>query len=91
MRIMQWAMWSRQIHIAAQSFSNVFSGDSSSAPTSKTGAAIRKQAPVVVENLLAVMENKTPISSLTRTIAPALSLHNGKLMLAEFDYSNTQK
>jgi NADH dehydrogenase FAD-containing subunit len=51
---------SGQIHLAAQSFSNVFSlGDSSSAPASKTGAAIRKQAPVVVENLLAVME-KTP-------------------------------
>jgi sulfide:quinone oxidoreductase len=35
-------------------FPNVFSlGDASSLPTSKTGAAIRKQAPVLVKNLLA--------------------------------------
>ena len=29
-------------------------GDASNLPTSKTGAAIRKQAPVVVENVLAL-------------------------------------
>ena len=29
-------------------------GDASDLPTSRTGAAIRKQAPVLVENLLAV-------------------------------------
>jgi hypothetical protein len=35
---------------------NIFSlGDAGSTPNSKTGAAIRKQAPVVVENLLAVL------------------------------------
>ena len=40
-------------------YANVFSlGDASSLPTSKTGAAVRKQAPVVVKNLLAIMENK---------------------------------
>src|SRR5699024_5775775 len=31
-------------------------GDAGSTPNSKTGAAIRKQAPVLVENLLAVMD-----------------------------------
>ncbi len=36
--------------------SNVFSlGDASSLPTSKTAAAIRKQAPVLVDNLMATM------------------------------------
>ena len=40
-------------------YNNVFSlGDASNAPTSKTGAAIRKQAPVVVKNLLQVMNNE---------------------------------
>ena len=37
-------------------YGNVFSlGDAGSSPNSKTGAAIRKQAPVVAENLRAVM------------------------------------
>ena len=41
------------------SYNNIFSlGDASSLPTSKTGAAIRKQAPVVVRNLLALIDNK---------------------------------
>ncbi len=40
---------------------NVFSlGDACSTPNSKTGAAIRKQAPVVTKNLLAVMNGKDP-------------------------------
>ena len=40
-------------------YPNVFSlGDASSLPTSKTGAAIRKQAPTLVQNLLAVMQGQ---------------------------------
>ncbi|MFQ3174177.1 MAG: sulfide:quinone oxidoreductase [Flavobacterium sp.] len=73
-------------------FPNVFSlGDSSSAPASKTGAAIRKQAPVVVENLLAVMENKAPTAHYGGYSACPIPTQYGKLMLAEFDYSNTPK
>ena len=42
-------------------YPNVFSlGDASSTPNSKTGAAIRYQAPVVVDNLLAVMRGGQP-------------------------------
>src|SRR3546814_185168 len=38
-------------------YQNVFAlGDASNLPTSKTGAAIRKQAPVLVHNLLAALE-----------------------------------
>jgi sulfide:quinone oxidoreductase len=71
-------------------FPNVFSlGDSSSAPASKTGAAIRKQAPVVVANLLAVIENKTPAARYEGYSACPIPTQYGKLMLAEFDYSNT--
>src|SRR5678816_2142133 len=41
-------------------YPNIFSlGDASSLPTSKTGAAIRKQAPVLVNNLLAFMQGKS--------------------------------
>ena len=42
-----------------KSYSNIFAlGDASNVPTSKTGAAIRKQAPIVVNNLLQVMDNE---------------------------------
>lgn len=40
-------------------FNNVFSlGDTSSAPNSKTAAAITAQAPVLVDNLRATMDEK---------------------------------
>ncbi len=41
-------------------YPNVFAlGDAGSTPNSKTGAAIRKQAPVLVSNLLAAMDGRT--------------------------------
>ena len=70
-------------------YANIFSlGDASSLPTSKTGAAIRKQAPVVVTNLLDVMAGRKPSASyLGYTSCPIVTGY-GKLMLAEFDYNN---
>jgi sulfide:quinone oxidoreductase len=70
-------------------FTNVFSlGDASSLPTSKTGAAIRKQAPVLVHNLLATM-NGQPSSTFNRydgyTSCPLVTGY-GRVILAEFDY-----
>lgn len=70
-------------------YANVFSlGDASGLPTSKTGAAIRKQAPVVVANLLALIEKQAfgPIYT-GYTSCPLLTGY-GKLVLAEFDYNN---
>ncbi len=73
-------------------FANVFAlGDCINAPASKTGAAIRKQAPVVVANLLAVMDKKTPEAHYDGYSACPIPTQYGKLMLAEFDYSNTPK
>jgi len=71
-------------------FKNIFSlGDASSLPTSKTGAAIRKQAPVLVDNLLACMRNQPITASYNGyTSCPVLTGY-GKLVLAEFDYTNT--
>jgi sulfide:quinone oxidoreductase len=70
-------------------YSNIFSlGDASNLPTSKTGAAIRKQAPVVVANLLAAMENRLlPARYNGYTSCPIVTGY-GKLVLAEFDYNN---
>lgn len=73
-------------------FSNVFAlGDCTNAPSSKTGAAIRKQAPVVVENLLAIMDKKSVTAQYDGYSACPIPTQYGKLMLAEFDYTNTPK
>lgn len=73
-------------------FPNIFAcGDCTNAPCSKTGAAIRKQVPVVVENLLAFLSNKLLIAKYDGYSACPIPTEYGKLMLAEFDYSNTPK
>jgi sulfide:quinone oxidoreductase len=66
---------------------NVFSlGDASSTPNSKTGAAIRKQAPVVVENLLAVAAGAEPTAEYHGySSCPIVTAHN-RMLLCEFDY-----
>ncbi|WP_206352284.1 NAD(P)/FAD-dependent oxidoreductase [Tautonia rosea] len=68
-------------------YSNVFGiGDASSLPTSKTGAAIRKQAPVLVENLFRCMNDQVPSASYDGyTSCPVVTGYNS-LIMAEFDY-----
>ena len=73
-------------------FKNIFAlGDCTNAPCSKTGAAIRKQAPVVVENLLQLIANHPITASYDGYSACPIPTQYGKLMLAEFDYSNKPK
>ncbi len=73
-------------------YKNIFAlGDCMNAPCSKTGAAIRKQAPVVVRNLMAVMKNQELTGNYDGYSACPIPTSYGKLMLAEFDYSNTPK
>ena len=70
-------------------FKNIFSlGDSSGLPTSKTGAAIRKQAPVVVENLLNTIRGNAINASYNGYTSCPIVTGYGKLVLAEFDYDN---
>lgn len=70
-------------------FANIFSlGDSSGLPISKTGAAIRKQAPVVVENLLAAINHQSLTGKYNGYTSCPLVTGYGKLVLAEFDYDN---
>lgn len=68
-------------------FKNVFSlGDCSNLPTSKTGAAIRKQAPATVSNILAMIENRDMSGHYNGyTSCPLVTGYNS-LVLAEFDY-----
>ncbi len=68
-------------------YKNIFSlGDASSLPTSRTGAAIRKQAPVLVENLLAAMNDKPLTAKYDGYTSCPLVMSYGTLILAEFDY-----
>ncbi|MEW6297874.1 MAG: FAD/NAD(P)-binding oxidoreductase [Thermodesulfobacteriota bacterium] len=68
-------------------YPNVFSlGDASSLPTSKTGAAIRKQAPVLVKNLLAAAQGKPLPARYDGYTSCPLVTGYGRLILAEFDY-----
>ena len=70
-------------------YHNIFSlGDASSLPTSKTGAAIRKQAPVLVNNLLAYMQGKQLTASYNGYTSCPVITGYGKLVLCEFDYDN---
>ena len=54
----------------------------------KTGAAIRKQAHVVVENLLKVMNKQNPTQEYNGYASCPITTAYGKLVLAEFDYNN---
>jgi sulfide:quinone oxidoreductase len=70
-------------------YANVFSlGDVSNLPTSKTGAAIRKQAPVVVENISKLIESNVLSGKEYKgyTSCPLVTGY-GKMVLAEFDYN----
>ncbi len=68
-------------------YANVFScGDCSNLPTSKTGAAVRKQAPTLVENLLSVMHGHAPEKVYNGYTSCPLVTGYGSLILAEFDY-----
>lgn len=62
-------------------------GDAGNSPNAKTGAAIRKQAPAVAENLVAVMAGKEPTARYDGYgSCPLITAHN-RVLLAEFDYS----
>ncbi len=66
---------------------NVFSlGDASNLPTSKTGAAIRKQAPVLVANLRAAMSGQALSGHYDGYTSCPLVTSRSRMLLAEFDY-----
>lgn len=70
-------------------FPNVFAlGDCSNLPTSKTGAAVRKQAPVLVANLRAAMRGAPPPARYDGYTSCPVVTGYGKLILAEFDYNH---
>ncbi|MBK9541697.1 MAG: NAD(P)/FAD-dependent oxidoreductase [Bacteroidetes bacterium] len=73
-------------------YKNVFGiGDSAALPTAKTGAAIRKQAPVVVDNILHLMKNQSFSSHQYEgySSCPIVTGY-GEMLLCEFKYDNVR-
>ena len=68
-------------------YGNVFGlGDAGSTPNSKTAAAVRKQSPVVVKNLLQVMDGGALNDSYDGYASCPLTTAYGKVLMAEFCY-----
>lgn len=69
-------------------YANIFGlGDVAGVPTAKTGAAIRKQVPVVVDNLdLLIKQSSIGTKSYNGYSSCPLVTDYGKMVLAEFDY-----
>jgi sulfide:quinone oxidoreductase len=69
-------------------YDDVFAlGDAGSSPNSKTGAAIRKQAPVVARNVLASLDDKPLAASYDGYASCPLTTSRHTMLLAEFDYT----
>jgi sulfide:quinone oxidoreductase len=73
-------------------YANVFAlGDAAGLPTAKTGAAVRKQAPILVENLLHLMsEDGKHAKGYNGYSSCPLVTGYGKMVLAEFDYDGNR-
>lgn len=71
-------------------YANIFSlGDVAALPTAKTGAAIRKQVPIVVDNIdLLIKHDKMGSKAYKGYSSCPLVTDYGKMVLAEFDYNN---
>ncbi|MDH3641051.1 MAG: bifunctional protein tyrosine phosphatase family protein/NAD(P)/FAD-dependent oxidoreductase [Gammaproteobacteria bacterium] len=68
-------------------YGNVFGvGDVCSAPNAKTAAAVRKQAPVVAENVLSALDGESPRAVYDGYGSCPLTVERGKIVLAEFGY-----
>ena len=66
---------------------NVFAlGDVTATPNSKTAAAVRKQAPVVVRNILRLMNGQAIDGGYDGYASCPLTTANGKAIIAEFIY-----
>jgi sulfide:quinone oxidoreductase len=70
-----------------KTFDNVWSlGDVMNAPNAKTAAAVRKQAPVVAENIIADIAGRPAAAQYDGYGSCPLTVERGKVVLAEFGY-----
>jgi sulfide:quinone oxidoreductase len=70
-------------------YKNIISlGDVAGLPTSKTGAAIRVQAPIAARNLIDIMEGKEPSGKYNGYSACPIVTKYGKVLMCEFGYDD---
>jgi sulfide:quinone oxidoreductase len=68
-------------------FDNIFGlGDAAATPNAKTAAAVRKQVPVVVKNILKLLKHQTVVEDYDGYGSCPLTTSKGTVMLAEFSY-----
>jgi len=68
-------------------FPNIFGlGDCTNTPNSKTAAAVRKQAPALVANLMAARKAQAAVKKYDGYASCPLITAKGKCIMAEFDY-----
>ena len=86
-----WAMVDAHT-LVHKAFANIVClGDCAGIPTSKTSAAIRKQVPVAVRNLVALAEGREPVASYDGYAACPIITDYGHVLLCEFDYDKKQR
>ena len=80
-----------QFTLQHNTYKNVFGlGDVAGLPTAKTGAAIRKQAPVLVDNILTLIKQNVLSDKTYKGYSSCpLVTGYGKMVLGEFDYTGT--
>jgi sulfide:quinone oxidoreductase len=66
-------------------------GDAGNSPNSKTGAAIRKQAPVVVANVISSLAARPLAATYDGYAACPFTTARNRMLLAEFDYTLTHR
>jgi len=77
--------------LLSKRYPNVFGiGDNIGTPFGKTGGSVRKQAPVLVANMISLMNGKEMTHKYNGyTVCPLITCY-GKVMLAEFGYDKAQ-
>ena len=73
-------------------YDNIISlGDCAGIPTSKTSAAVRRQLPIAVANLVALMEGRAPEAVYDGYAACPIVTEYGKVLMCEFDYDKKEQ
>jgi sulfide:quinone oxidoreductase len=83
-----WAAADKETLIQPKYPNIVVLGDVAGLPTSKTGAAIRIQAPIAAANLIALMEGKEPQEKYNGYSACPIVTEYGKVLMCEFGYED---
>lgn len=83
-----WVKVDKETMVHAKYKNIVSFGDVAGLPTSKTGAAIRKQAPIAAANLLALIEGKEPRGKYNGYSACPIVTEYGKVLMCEFGYDD---